>query len=48
MLKPMQNEKVGENLGTDPKTGKPVSVRLGNLAQWHKSELLMMRKSLLV
>jgi DNA topoisomerase-1 len=24
--------------GTDPKTGKPVSVRLGNLAQWHKSE----------
>jgi topoisomerase IA-like protein len=29
MLKPMQNGKVGENLGTDPKTGKPVSVRLG-------------------
>jgi DNA topoisomerase-1 len=48
MLKPMQNEKVGRILGTDPKTGKPVSVRLENLAQWQIGAADDEEKSLLV
>jgi topoisomerase IA-like protein len=39
----MQNEKVGENLGTDPKTGKPVW-KFGPMAQIADDE----EKSLLV
>jgi topoisomerase IA-like protein len=36
MLKLMPKERGERILGTDPGTGKPVSVRLGNLVPWLK------------
>jgi hypothetical protein len=32
--------------GTDPGTGKPVSVRLGNLVPWLKLEMLRRRQKI--